>query len=407
MSLQFFSSHYLILQPLDLRDAMKSIQDKLSILCAEYEEADPEVVKQLLLALKGSLVESRSVLDQSFVRKKSVNPQYQSLVTTVPKSPAQAKTNQISKDTAKTSRTKIIVINTEAQVKQYLHPYVSMHKNFLPANLADAVLDHLLDTKQFMETREFYLFEEKKRSHSQLAFFYIPEGFSRETATYNGKVDKIHEFSDEMLQSAKLVNDYVNREIIPYRESLPFQQPEYKVSAAVINYFSNLASNLAWHSDRLQAMGPHNYITSISFGATREFRLRRHSEPLIIYSIRLPHNCMLMMHPGCQELFKHCVNPLKKAIQLHPKCEVERFSITYRYFPKQFTDHVPKCKCGIPMKLGRSFKSTTDTNFGKYFWSCESVYQNKSCGEFFWADFDNIEESMKGDANSASTWKAT
>ena len=132
-------------------------------------------------------------------------------------------------------------------------------------------------------------------------------------------------------------------------------------------------------------IGPHNFIVSISLGATREFRLRKNytdgTDPSPIYSIIIPHNSMVIMQAGCQEEYRHSVNSMRTALQVNPISGAARFNLTFRFYPLQFIKQLPRCECNLTMTLRRSFKSIETR--GKYFWSCENKYQNKDCGCFY------------------------
>lgn len=401
---------------------MKSIQEKCELLSEEYKDADKDSLMQLLLVCDGSMVNTRALLDESFERSVSKKrlAKYQSTVTSM-FAKRQKLTPQGSNDPSHVKHpinltfsaanslgkksTKVISIYDESQVKELLYPYISLHKNFLPQELSNKVLTNLMDNTHMFKPKEFYLFEKLCKSNHDLGLLYFPDGFNHDNAYYNGQKADIYSFNDVLIETSKTIDNYINTEIIPRYPKLPFQRPEYHVSACVVNYFSLLSNNLDWHSDRLQGMGPQNFVASFSVGSTREFRLRRHLYPNIIYSIHLPHNTLLLMHPGCQELFKHSVNSMKKPLQLNPICGLARFNLTFRYFPKDFTDNTPKCKCKIPMCLRRAYKNPDDSNFGKYHWSCENIYQNKDCKTFYWADFNNSDNNFISESDDCiSTW---
>lgn len=387
--------------------------EKVELLLQEYDGVDKEALTQVFLACDKSLKQTRSLLDQSFERRKAPKRSlYQSSITSMVGATSTKKHKQdsnISQQLAPArSKSQEIIIYNQEQIEEHLHPFVSIHKGILPKDSSDKILKYFLQNKYLFETRVFYLFDQLCQSHSKLAFFYKPKGFNKDASYYNGEANVIYEFNDEIEKVADTITEYVNKKIVPKYTRLPFQPKDYEVSGCIVNYYEELSSNLGWHSDRLQAMGPHNFIVSLSLGSTRVFRLKRHSNPHITYSIHLPHNCLLVMHPGCQELFKHCVTAMKKPLQLHPICGLQRFNMTFRYFPEEFTANVPKCKCKIPMLLRRSFKSPEDESFGKYFWTCENSYRNKDCHTFHWADFSNKDDNfIAEDDSKVSIWKCT
>ncbi|CAH6721405.1 hypothetical protein CLIB1444_06S01420 [[Candida] jaroonii] len=383
-------------------------EDKLDILKEEYKLADPETLSELLLVCDGSLKKTRAILDETFQRTlSSKHALYQSSITSMFMGSKKRKVEQPKKleQPGDNERTRIITLYDEHQVKEFLHPYVSLHKNFTPHKLSNVMLQYLMENKHKFSPTEFYMFEKKCKSDHSSGMLYLPGAVNTDDMYYNGVRHNTYELDNELLEVTDLVNSYLNDEIIPKYPKLPFQQPDFKCSGCVVNYYENLSNKLDWHSDRLQSIGPHCYIASLSLGSTREFRLRRHSQPKIIYSIHLPHNSLLLMHPGCQELFKHCVNPLKKTLQMNSLSQSSRFNLTFRYFPPNFTAHRPKCKCDLPMVLRRSYKSPNDENFGKYHWTCENVYMNKDCHTFHWADFNDPDNNfISQDNDSVSKW---
>lgn len=174
----------------------------------------------------------------------------------------------------------------------------------------------------------------------------------------------------------------------------------------LVNCYEKLHNNLAWHSDRLSHIGPLNYVASLSLGATRVFRLRsNHDKNAPTFHIPLPHNSVLLMKPGCQEEFQHCVESMSKAIALHDVSGSLRFGLTSRHYPPFFIENLPKCRCNLGMILRRSYKNVAIR--GQYFWACESIYQNKDCGDFHWADFNNVSgHYIAKDQSCISTWIA-
>lgn len=75
--------------------------------------------------------------------------------------------------------------------------------------------------------------------------------------------------------------------------------------------------SVGWHSDVLSYLGPYCTIASLSLGVSRPFRLRLSAIPPPgspshrTLEIQLPHNSLLILHAGCQELFKHTIPEVK------------------------------------------------------------------------------------------------
>lgn len=332
-----------------------------------------------------------------------------------------------------TPRTKVI-LNTPEDVERYLAPYASLHLNFLPAETCDSLLSDLMDGKSTFKYNLFYLFGNRCELSHLVGLFARPDtAYTR--LVYNGlKSSAPAPYTPSMEEACCRLEEFINKEVIP-NESKPLwniqsveptpsnenndvelSSSEFKGSNIVkskwtsdiclVNCYEKLSNNLAWHSDRLSHIGPLNHIASLSLGSTRVFRLRNiHNRNMPMFHILLPHNSVLLMRPGCQEEFQHCVSSMNKAIALHESVGSLRFGITCRHYPPFFIDNLPKCRCDIGMILRRSYKNIAIR--GQYFWSCENVYQNKDCGDFHWADFTNVSgRYIAKDKNSISTWIA-
>lgn len=397
---------------------MKTTDDKLEQLRQDYCGVDQDALMEVLLSCDGSVAEVRKLLDQSLNRKSQTK--HQMTLNQFVKKPNEG--SKVSKPLGRTSvkpsmlleipleksrksQTKIITLHDEQLVNQ-LHPYVSLHKDFFPYKLSNDLLKYLLDNTDNFTVKKFYLFDQWCQSNHKLGFIRAKDYTRTNGMYYNGVKGEASVYDDNMTIASQLINRFINEDIIPKYPRLPFQaKEEFTAAGCVVNYYSEMSKNLDWHSDRLQDMGPQNFIASVSLGATREFRMRRISQPNIIYSIPVSHNSLLIMHPGCQELFKHCVNPMRKPIQLNTISGSTRFNLTFRHFPQSFIENTPTCKCNIPMVLRRSYKLEIKLHFGRYHWTCENAYQNKDCHTFHWADFNNKHNHFISESeDSISTW---
>lgn len=301
----------------------------------------------------------------------------------------------------------VVTLNTPADVARHLGPYASLHANFLPKKVADGLLDDLVTHKEAFEMYEFHLFGNKCQLNHGVATFSAP-GAVYPSLVYNGRLErKLVPFSANFTEAADLIQKFVNGTVIPSVPALLFQRTDTWTSDYCVGcYYEKLLNNLDWHSDRLSHIGPHNFIASISLGATRMFRLRStHVADGHIMQVPLPHNTLFLMRPGCQEEFKHCVAPMGRAVDLHPKVGSTRFGLTFRHYPVEFIRNLPKCACDMSMTLRRTFKSVATR--GRYFWLCENKYQNKDCGSFFWCDFSNeAGHYVAEDLDHCSVWVA-
>lgn len=382
---------------------------KVDVLKEDYPGIEADTLIELLAACDGSVTATRSMIDGSFPtpqQKRKAGALYQTSITSL-----LAPVSKYKKLKAVSSGKKVITLNTVEEVDQHLSPYVSFHKSFLPPDLANRILKYLMTQTDKVSPNEFYLFDNLCKANHSLGFFHTPDlDTVYQNLIYNGKKSRSNLYNKDFEDVSRFVKDFMNNNIIPNVKRLPFQSTEtWNSDVCVVNYYENLSNNLDWHSDRMSHIGPHNFIVSISLGATREFRLRKNytdgTDLSPIYSIVIPHNSMVIMQAGCQEEYRHCVNSLRTALQVNPVSGAARFNLTFRFYPLQFIKQLPRCDCNLTMTLRRSFKSIETR--GKYFWSCENKYQNKDCGCFYWANFDNIEDNFKAESEeTASQWIA-
>ncbi|CUM45907.1 uncharacterized protein AC631_05714 [Debaryomyces fabryi] len=383
--------------------------NKIDALKEDYPGIETDTLLELLAACDGSVTETRSMINESFPtpqQKRKAGTLYQTSITSLI-----APVSKCKKLKTLSGRKRVITLNTVEEVEQHLSPYVSFHKSFLPPDLANRILKYLMTQTDKVSPHEFYLFDNLCKANHSLGFFHTPNiDPVYENLIYNGKKGKSNLYNKDFEDVSTYVKDFMNNNIIPNVKRLPFQPTEtWNSDVCVVNYFESLSNNLDWHSDRMSHIGPHNFIASISLGATREFRLRKNysvgKDPSPIYSIIIPHNSMVIMQPGCQEEYKHSVNALRTAFQVNSISGSARFNLTFRFFPLDFIKQLPRCRCDLAMTLRRSFKAIETR--GKYFWSCENKYQNKDCGCFYWANFDNIDDNFRAESEeTASQWIA-
>lgn len=412
-------------------------EDIIKELAESYPSVPKDTLLELLLVCNGSKSSTESLIIDSLglppKKRKLDKPKYQSSISGLFQNLKRGKLSTTAQHAVRPftnpgstrQRTQVIQLFDPDDVSEHLAPYASLHRSFLPTELSNNLLKHLMSQTLKLSENEFYLFGQLCKSDHATGVFLDKEvnGKSSSEYVYNGQKVGHHNYTELIKEVSKLAETFVNEKVIPHQETLPFQQVDlerkWKGERCVVNYYENGASHLDWHSDRLSHIGPHSFVISISLGATREFRLRRNYNnraqteaeermPTTIYSILLPHNSMLIMHPGCQEEFKHCVQALNRPFDNNPISGCARFNLTFRYFPPYFYDNCPKCNCGMLMTLRRSFKEAKSR--GRYFWTCENTYQNKPCGTFHWADFNNTEGHWVYDENldsaKVSEWYA-
>lgn len=285
---------------------------------------------------------------------------------------------------------KVVTLYTKQEVES-LFPNLHFVPNFLPKELADKVLDDLVSKRAQFSHNEFHIAGRKCTSthYSTVYENGIDAGHVFEKKSNN-------QFFPDLKVASYAVEDKVN-EVLSEREKLAEWQIQqgWKANFCVANMFENAKQHLDWHSDKLDNIGPLPTIASISLGATRIFRLRKEYDTGdskyqggsagTIFNIPLPHNSLLIMLPGTQEEFKHCVPSLEDCIvKEHPRYGKLRFNLTFRMKSSNMKGKRPTCPvCHHSMHMRRMYKDPATR--GYYFWLCQS---DKECPGFYYAKFD-------------------
>lgn len=99
-------------------------------------------------------------------------------------------------------------------------------------------------------------------------------------------------------------------------------------NSVLLNRYRNGQDSNGWHADNEPELCPKSPIASVSFGASRRFRLRQTSDKQTGTShtaaIELRDNSLLIMKPGAQQVLQHCVPKTAKAVG-------ERINLTFRH----------------------------------------------------------------------------
>ncbi|KAG5519579.1 hypothetical protein PMAC_001734 [Pneumocystis sp. 'macacae'] len=273
--------------------------------------------------------------------------------------------------------------------------------NVLSHEMANSLLLKMLKESETWKRHEFHLFGRNVTSpHKSCYYVHFDENdLSKQKFFHNGlEIINIRPFPEEMNEARILVKNIVNKAISD-RKRLEYQgSSEWDPNFAVVNLYANAKENVGYHSDELSYIGPMPTIACISLGTEREFRLKCTSLEYheSIKSIHLPHNSLLIMHPPCQEVYKHSIHPAC-SLTPHPISGTARISITYRFCRNTYQPkYIPKCKCNVPCVL-RCVQKKENTK-GKYFWSCNTdklVNGNgKKCQFFQWAEFTQNGENL-------------
>lgn len=99
------------------------------------------------------------------------------------------------------------------------------------------------------------------------------------------------------------------------------QACNFKFNAALLNLYRDGSDSMGWHSDDEPEID-HTCIASISFGATRKFKVRKKNDPTVKKDFSLNHGSLLIMK-NAQFDWQHSVPKTRKNLE-------PRLNITFR-----------------------------------------------------------------------------
>lgn len=99
------------------------------------------------------------------------------------------------------------------------------------------------------------------------------------------------------------------------------QQDHGWFDSCFANLYEHGRHSISWHADDDDWIGP--VIASVSFGATRRFRMKPKLGPGEPVYYDLEHGDLLVMHAGCQASWVHCVPKTTREV-------LPRVNLTYR-----------------------------------------------------------------------------
>ncbi|CAE8698322.1 unnamed protein product, partial [Polarella glacialis] len=187
--------------------------------------------------------------------------------------------------------------------------------------------------------------------------------------------------------------------LLRYAQSFASRQWRWEPNFCVANLYKDEEDFLGAHSDPVDVIGPWAIVASLTFGCSRHFRMKPVGKILTkaagggrvtSYSIRLPHNSLLICWEGFQEteFWRHEV-PKDKGLTRHPISGATRLNFTFRKSVSLVAKRRPFCQCGRKAHLKPVLKETSKHK-GRYFWSCSNPRVKtgtyRTCDYFKWDD---------------------
>ena len=379
-------------------DEEESTDVKLAILSSLYPGRPQEDLLEVLLGCEGSVEKALELLSSL----SKVSPQKRRATTIGLQSSLPYGSKKVAGPAQPlTKKGRTLHLYTPEDIAA--HTPCSIVHNFLPSELANALLQEILPEVPSYTSATFKLFDNVVQS-PHTAQFYVIDSMAlvrqKEDYLYNGSnLDDVRVLLPVMRQVSDKVQAAVNDEIkeriashYPNGRKLKYQSPkQWQPNAAFVNCYDGPQQSVGYHSDQLSYLGPRAVIGSLSLGVAREFRVRKivppdspPTTPSVSgasstaksqadvqgqISIHLPHNSLLVMHAEMQEEWKHSIAPAQ-SIDPHPVAGNKRINITYRWYREEFhPKNTPRCRCGVPTVL-KCVQKQKETR-GRYIWMCQ------------------------------------
>jgi alkylated DNA repair dioxygenase AlkB len=156
---------------------------------------------------------------------------------------------------------------------------------FYPPHLCDAYLRTLVEEVNWSD--DYYMAFGRRISIPRLQAWYAEEGIRY---SYSNNLLQTQAWIDPLTQIKRQVEHAVQR---------PF-------NSVLLTYYRDGTDSVSWHADDEAELGGEPYIASLSLGASRDLHYR-HRREQIHGSLTLHHGDLLLMRPGFQYNWEHCV----------------------------------------------------------------------------------------------------
>jgi alkylated DNA repair dioxygenase AlkB len=94
-------------------------------------------------------------------------------------------------------------------------------------------------------------------------------------------------------------------------------------TTVLLNLYRNGQDSMGWHSDDEKELGLNPLIVSVSFGATRIFKLQHNNDKSLRQSLELTDGNLLVMQGQTQHFWKHAIPKTSKITE-------PRINLTFR-----------------------------------------------------------------------------
>ncbi len=98
-------------------------------------------------------------------------------------------------------------------------------------------------------------------------------------------------------------------------------------NSVLLNFYRDERDSVAWHRDDEPELGANPTIASVSFGATRTFKLRHVADRTLKFALDLTPGSLLLMRAETQHFWEHC-------IEKRPHPVAPRVNLTFRWIQR-------------------------------------------------------------------------
>ena len=182
------------------------------------------------------------------------------------------------------------------------HLYIDYIKNCFDEEESLYFLKSLMDKIKWKQ--DYINFFGKTHPLPRLTAWY---GDTNMNYTYSGIPMTPYPWNSELLEIKKRADKYAKNNF----------------NSVLLNYYRSGNDSVSWHSDDEKELGDQPIIGSVSFGATRKFRLRNKNNKKMIHNIELENGSLLIMKKLTQQYWEHEIPKTKKKV-------AERINLTFR-----------------------------------------------------------------------------
>ncbi len=189
------------------------------------------------------------------------------------------------------------------------------YQNLLPK---DGEVFYLPDFFTKEENKRYYnaLLQKIEWQQDKIKLFGKTHDVPRLTALY-GNADKPYTYSSITMKSTAWLP-----ELLEIKNKIE-EVVKSDFTTVLLNLYRTGKDSMGWHSDDEKELGLNPLIVSVSFGATRIFKLQHNNDKSLRQSLELTDGSLLLMQGQTQHFWKHAIPKTSKITE-------PRINLTFR-----------------------------------------------------------------------------